>query len=160
MSETLKKTSNFIDWISEPKRAIAIAVLLLILGVAVWFISKKAKTWFTNIKTKLDYEATVSEKQLSYPKEQYNSYAEQIYNAWGTFSNDLDTVYSVLRNMQSNADFLALKNAFGTRALGLLGTSFFSTHYDLEAYIRKMSNPSQLSQCNRILENNGITYRF
>jgi len=154
MSDTLKKTGGFIDWFT-PKRAITISILLIIVIIVIVFVWKRVKNAVGKVGESAD-RAILEAKgvTLTYPKAQYNTFADTIHNAYGWFYDSVDDIYGVIGMLKNDLDFLELKKAYGLRPstyMGTMGTMEQNMGWRLDS--------KEISKINSILRNNGINYQ-
>lgn len=102
-------------------------------------------------------------KELSYPPSQYISWADKLEDAfedfWGT---DEDAIYSVLRKLKTNNDWLELNKAFGLRSyLDLYNEEYWTgKKVNLLKWFQLELDTAEKKKCNDILKSKGIKYRI
>ena len=102
-------------------------------------------------------------KALSYPPSQYISWADKLEDAfedfWGT---DEDAIYSVLRKLKTNNDWLELNKAFGLRSyLDLYNEEYWTgKKVNLLKWFQLELDTAEKKKCNEILKSKGIIYRI
>ena len=103
------------------------------------------------------------DKKLSYPPSQYITWADKLEDAfenfWGT---DEDAIYSVLRKLKTNNDWLELNRAFGQRSyLDFYDTEFITgKKVNLLRWFQLELDTKEKEKCNAILKSKGIKYRI
>lgn len=101
--------------------------------------------------------------KLSYPATQYMAWADKLESAfedfWGT---DEDAIYSILRKLKTNNDWLELNKAFGLRNyLDLYDEEFFlGKKVNLLRWFQLELDSKETAKCNAILKSKGIKYRI
>lgn len=102
-------------------------------------------------------------KKLSYAPSQYIAWADKLEDAfeyiWGT---DEDAIYSVLRKLKTNNDWLELNRAFGMRNYRDLNSWEFSWGKDVNLlrWFQLELDTAEKNKCNAILKSKGIKYRI
>lgn len=97
----------------------------------------------------------------TYPSSQYFAWANRLEQAMFDVGTDEDAIISVFGNLKNNADFLALKTAFGVRNYtGGFVPGFLSDDLSLDGWLQQELDSSEIAQLNNILANKGITYRI
>jgi hypothetical protein len=110
--------------------------------------------------TALANEATTAGKK-SYADSQYYAWSNRLESTMFDWGTNEDSLYSVFRSLKNNADFIALKEAFGMRTYtGGIVPGFFYGKYSLDQWIEEELNPEEIALVNNILSSKGITYRF
>lgn len=138
-------------------------------GLAVYAVFKSVKA----LKGRKDIQATTTEAKAaekagikaSYTDSQYKAYADSIFNAWFQSTNifdsvDEDKIYSVLRAMKNNLDWLNLVKAFGLRRQPIMFISFGMPDADLYGWLSEALSASEIAKANSILATNKITYKI
>ena len=104
------------------------------------------------------------DKKLSYKPSQFITWADKLEDAfenfWGT---DEDAIYSVLRKLKTNNDWLELNKAFGNRNyLDLYDEEFWppGKKVNLLRWLQLELDTAEKKKCNEILKSKGITYRI
>lgn len=146
------KFKENVEWLSDPKIAITVAVLVLIAIGVVWYFWDKIKDAFSGKKKEIENKNKFGEaNELT----DFDSLAQQLYNAtrpyvfgWGT---DVDAVTRVLSQIYSNGDYAALRTAYQR----------FDTKYTLDARLQDEGRDKDLAVWRTTLKNNGVTiYSF
>jgi hypothetical protein len=92
-------------------------------------------------------ETAIDQNKKNYSDVWYESQADKIYNALEPLADDEDAVRNVFSKLKSNADYWALKNAFGTR-----------DGYDMKAWIKDDMWQWEIDRyCNKPMKANGLT---
>lgn len=152
---TNKFKSN-VEWLSDPKIAITVAVLVLIAIGLVWFFWGKIKDMFSDIKSKNKEKEKEQQNEVLYGSTtmglDFDALASQMYKACKGMWTNNTSVEAVLRQICSNADYAALQLAYKKLDLD----------YTLDARLAYESNTkSQLNKWRNILIANGVTnYTF
>jgi hypothetical protein len=108
------------------------------------------------IETELQKE--VKKKPLTYPLSQYKSFADQIEVAGFGLGTDEEAIYSIFRKLKNNADYLALKQAWGKPTRKTYDWAV-PLDYTLSQFLRYELSDSEITKLNNILQSKGITYR-
>lgn len=97
----------------------------------------------------------------TYPNSQFYAWANVLEEAMFDLGTDEDSIFYVFSQLNNNADFLKLKQAFGTRAYsgGALPV-WFNEDLTLEGWLTQELDSAERQQINSILANKGITYRI
>jgi hypothetical protein len=97
----------------------------------------------------------------TYPDSQFYAWANRLENAMFDIGTDEDAIVSIISSLRNNADFLKLKQAFGTREYtGGFLPGFVSPDLTLDGWIQQELDGSDINELNTILSRKGITYRF
>ncbi len=141
------------EWLDNPKRLIAAAIIIVIAIVIIAIFGKKIKNWITDLKQQRDLEKDndklieATGQTPSYADVQYRQWADKLYVAMKGAGTDEDAIDNIMAQMRNDADVLKLVSAFGIR-----------DSEDLYQWIdgEYWGEPS----CNKILRKNGITILF
>jgi len=106
--------------INNPKRLIALIVIVVLVSLAVYFFWSKIKIIITSIETKIDLNKDIKEEiengnPPSYLDMKYKEFANRIYSAMKGAGTDKKTIRDVFEQMQNITDVLKLVQAFGVR---------------------------------------------
>lgn len=141
--------------IDNPKRAIALAILVVLAVVLLVFFWKKIKNAISGVQTQLDNnklikeEIAVSGVSPSYSDAQFRVFAQDLYGAMKGWGTNEEKIYNVFRQMKSKVDVLKLIDAYGTRD----GENLFEwLDGDLSSW--------NFRKINQILRDNNIDYEF
>lgn len=97
----------------------------------------------------------------TYSPSQFYAFANRLEQAMFDIGTDEDSIYSVFRSLNNNADFLALKAAFGIRNYtGGYVPGFLSDDLSLDGWLAQELTSSETAEVNKILSNKGISYRI
>jgi hypothetical protein len=97
----------------------------------------------------------------SYLPSQFYAFANRLEQAMFDIGTDEDAIFAVFNSLNNNADFLALKTAFGVRNYtGGFVPGFLSDNLTLDGWISQELNSGEIQEINDSLANKGITYRF
>jgi len=129
-------------------------VRLAIVGVGGYFVYLKIKGTIESLKgqaalDKAKREAAAKGQVASLSDYEYSQLARKIYNADGWPTDDEDAVYSALRRLKNDYDFVKLEEAFQD-----------VNQTDMISYVKKFLDSSEIGNCNQILIKQGIKYRF
>lgn len=136
------------------------AVVLIVL----WFSFKQIKGAFgsetEDIIINSDNPLDVNVSQLTYPADQYDIWADALYEAMNYLGTSWSSILNVFENMGTDADVRQLINAYGVRTLHVFG--FPTAEMNLpQSLVREQVNSwSGVEDVNTILEQNGVTLRF
>ena len=88
----------------------------------------------------------------------FRSLANQLFDAFDGYGTDEDEVKVVFQSLNSNADYDALKSAYGVREVSSGRGNIFVKNFegDLAATLRNELDSSELAEVNQILSNKGI----
>jgi len=151
---------------SWAKGVLAVAVVAGIAGV-VYVLYKKTKDVKEDKTNKA--ENTAAESELSqeirkgikptYPKSQYDSYANSIHEAMNGSGTDENLIKRVFANLKNNADFLSLTSAYGTRTVdgGTFAPDYKGT---LSGSLSHELSNDDIRDINVSMQRKGITYKF
>jgi hypothetical protein len=140
---------------------------LWILGVSVggfiaYNLITKGKRIGRQIKESSEFGKEQKEK-LSYPKTQYKSWADSIeksfYPTVFGIGTDEETIYSIIRKLKNNSDWLELQKAYGVRPYYQGGFKY--DDYNLVESINiEDENAEMRNRINGILSTKKISYRI
>ena len=140
-----------------------VALGLFVLAKKFGVFSKKPSTVIRKEQeSELETDIIKEERKSSpsYSDSQFNDFADKIYNAMfcsificadGT---DQKAIYAVLRSLKNNLDWLKLKEAFGYRRV-----EYTTRNAGLVESLNADLSTSQIKEVNKILQQQGITYR-
>jgi hypothetical protein len=118
-------------------------------------------------KTSEQQEATALQTEAgqsgnaTYPQSQFYAWANRLEQSMFDIGTDEDAIFSVFNQLRNNADFLALKQAFGVRQYtGGFLPGFMSDDLSLEGWIAQEFDSDEINQLNNILRNKGINYQI
>jgi len=136
-------------------------VILAIVGLVVLFIVQKSlKGLLTGDGPQQGTEELdIDENNLSYEPEQYDIWADALYEAFNYTGTNYGAVEDVITQLQTNDDLRALINAYGTRTLYVFGIPTASTNLP-QAMIRELNWPYSVDDVNEDLTEQGITIQF
>jgi len=88
----------------------------------------------------------------------YRSLANRLFDAFDGYGTDEDEIKVVFESLNSNADYDALKSAYGVREVSSGRGNIFVSNFegDLPATLRDELDSSELAEVNQILSNKGI----
>lgn len=164
------KITSTIDYLSDPRKGITAAVLLVLAIAAVWFFWSKIKQLWggSSLKTTLDNSAIESATGTTItPTLQFHQLANRIWEAtvayaWGTNEEE---VYAVLGCLNTPADYIKLENAWvdnynATSGWNKTFGTFWQARATLPAVLQSELNGKELAQARSILTAKGITPDF
>lgn len=97
----------------------------------------------------------------TYPQSQFFAWANRLEQAMFDVGTDEDAIFDVFSRLNNNADFLALKQAFGVRNYtGGFVPGFFSDDLSLDGWLQQELDASEMAAINNKLASKGITYRI
>lgn len=169
------KFKNTVEWLSKPSNAIVVAVLLILVIAAIWFVSRKIKAAIANAREKAN-APQVNESNLT-PGLNFNELARRLwdatvaYHSLNSFSillanmptgTNEDEVYAILGTLRTNDDYIALKQAWRNYYDQQSGFTTWVTNAvsTLPGMLSDELNSRELARCRSILETNGITPDF
>lgn len=106
-----------------------------------------------------DIEVLDNKYKPTFNSSQYTSFANGIFNSVGVFYDDQTIVYSYLRRLKNDLDFLLLVKAFGKRITGVYG---FREYRNMQEYLQYYyaDHEGVIKQFNIILASKGIKQRI
>ena len=146
------KFKENVEWLSDPKIAITVAVLVLIAIGLVWFFWDKIKDAISGKKKEIENKNKFGEAdELT----DFDSLAQQLYNATRPYvfglGTDVDAIARVLSQIHSNGDYAALKTAY----------SKIDSRYPLDVRLQDEGREKDIKRWRAILDANGVTiYSF
>jgi hypothetical protein len=136
-------------------------------GAMVYLLYKKSKQVDEDKPNKIENKAAESELvdeikkgvKPTYPKSQYDSYANSVHQAMNGSGTDEDLIKRVFANLKNNADFLALTSAYGTRTVdgGTFAADYKGT---LSGSLASELSNDDIRDINASMQRKGITYKF
>jgi len=127
------------------------------------FLNKNIK----DIQENLDYNKELDNSKESYPKTQYNNFADAIekaFNPYGFgYGTDEEAIYNVMRKLKTNNDWLLLNKAFGVREYIDYSFNPFGTTYNfnmVEMINYEDEGSEMRNKINAILKSKNIKYRM
>ena len=111
-------------------------------------------------KDEMTLENDIRENRLSYPKSQYQNFADAIQTAVeGTWGDDEEAIYDVFRQMKTDSDVLQLILAWGKRTFYTLRDGLYYSA-SLSEVLTGQLNSAEIETINQILSDKGINIRF
>lgn len=149
----MNKFNKFLEDLSKNPLLLIIWVIILI-GI-VWAIYKGIGF----IQDKIDnYNQTkdfnVEKENLSFSNSEFQSMANQIFNAMDGAGTSTDVIYNVLGKLQTKDDYNMLVKTFGVRSTTSFISSFSGTM--IVWFSDELSN-AEIKKVNNILSKFGIT---
>jgi hypothetical protein len=160
-----------IDFLKEsfsglPSWAKGVISIAIVGGVG--YVLYKASKRFTaeqqraneeNKDVETEIQQSVKKYPLSYPLSQYKSWANQIEVAGFGLGTDESAIYSILRKLKNDSDFLALQQAWGKPTRKTYDWAV-PLDYTLSQFLRYEMSDREINKCNYILKTKGIKYRI
>jgi len=152
----MKKESIIGKLIENPKSLIAVAIGIVIIGLLIYFIirraGKKVQGVIDNTSEKIQIQEHINEtgEKPSYSDFEYKSMADRLYNVMngcGTWYEE--DIIDVMNKMNNLTDVMKLNQAFGTRG-----------DENLAEWLHGDLSGSWINKINNILKNKGISYSF
>ena len=127
--------------------------------------SKELKEAIQKQKNKKIYEKEQDPKvKLSYPPSQYITWADKIEDAFNVNFLDFtdeDAIYSIMRKLKTNNDWLELNKAYGLRSYySASPTYLFGKDINMVKTLQEELDTSEKNKVNAILKSKGITYKI
>lgn len=122
-------------------------ILWLIVIFATIYATKKAKGFLSGLFSK-NYASVIETEDGSmetYPRAQYYAWADRMHAAMRGFGTDESTIYNVLSQLRTQADWVALVRAFGTK-----------DKESLTEWLTGDLSESEISKVNKILSKVGV----
>lgn len=143
--------SNFksnVEWLSDPKIAITVAVLVVIAVGIVWYFWDKIKAAISGKKADLENKNLYGNPTAT---TDFTTLAQQMYQACKGWGTDEDAIKRVLSQIYGNADYAALRTAYAV----------CDSSHTLDARLQSEGTNKELKQWRAILDANGVTiYSF
>jgi|TARA_B110000908_G_C10131979_1_gene392628 hypothetical protein len=155
---------------------IAVAPYVIIGGIALYLgknllkatkkVTEVFGSKFTGSEDKEELKKNVEAEQekliadgqkLSYTIQSYKSLSGMLLNAMGGLGTDEPVISAVFLKMKNDLDLTELYKQFGTQ-MYLVGVR--PLYLDLGQWIYQELNTSEISELNKTLEQNNLTYRF
>jgi hypothetical protein len=140
---------------------------IIVILILIYFLSDKIIEFFRNPSGGLqqgtggeDSTIDIDESELSFDKEQYNIFADRIYEAFNYTGSDWAAVLEVFQQMRNDTDVKQLINAYGVRTLYIFGLPSASLNLPQTLQREDSWSWDGVEDVNEILENNSITLRF
>ena len=162
-----KNFQNAVEWMSQPKIAISLGIMVVIAGLVMWFFWDKIRDAIDAAKAK--QAAKEKEKELNSlygtptATIDFNSLAMQIYRAMKGAGTSEEVIYNALRQLNTQADWENLKLAYASvyeashHGYNVLS---YNLNNDLVASLQSELTTSELSKCRSILTANHINPGF
>jgi len=155
-----QQTFENFDRLLEPKKLISIGILCLIAFLIIWFLWRKLKNSTSDLVQKIKDDKQLSDymekskQELTYSEQEYQSMAEQLYNAMYGYGTKNEVVKEVFEKMNNDADVYKLIMVFGKRQ-GWPGWGVSE-----ETLYEWIDNDYASDYVNEILSRKGISVRF
>lgn len=138
--------------IKDPKRAIALAVVVIVVIAVIWISSRAIKKMVAgnaDKKKQKEIERTYGSTTAGLD---FDDLAASVYAAVAGTSDDLDAVKAVFNRLKNNADYERLKAAWKDEYKDWLGR-----YKTMESRLVANFKESSLKQLRSILDEKGIT---
>lgn len=139
-------------------------MVVIIAMIIIWVLWNRFKGAYTAIENSVQAGGEIAQLssqgiKATYTTAQYNSMADDLYeamNGWGTDSN---TIYATFKKLKNDVDFIKLDTAFGVREASdnLFG---MLEEEDLQGWILDDLSKTQIDKLNKQLKNQGISKSF
>jgi len=151
----LDKTEGLMN---NPKRLIALLIIIIVLAIAIYFSWSKLKGLFRNVQTKIEKESEINKEisngnPPSYTDNEYRDFANRIYTAIKGAGTDTKTIKNIFEKMNNITDVLKLVQAFGVR-------DGENLHEWLDGEVHWWKPGDIKKDINKILTAKGIFYNF
>ncbi len=140
---------------------------IIVVLILIYFLSDKIIEFFRNPSGGKeqgtggeDRTIEIDETLLTYDKEQYNIFADRIYEAFNYTGSDWSAVLEVFQQMRNDTDVKQLINAYGVRTLYVFAVPTASLNLPQTLQREDSWSWDGVEDVNEILENNSITLRF
>ena len=148
------------------KTAIAIGIGAVVALGVYKVISKELKDAIQKKKNKKMFESEKDPKvQLTYKPTQYITWADKMQDAFQMNwlnATDEEAIFSILRKLKSNNDWLELMKSYGRRTYydPTSATYIFGKDINLLTALQLELDTTEKKKANTILKNNNIRYRI
>ena len=155
----VSSADKFLDVISDPRKAIAIVIIVLLIIGLLWFFKSQISNLFSGIKTRINQQQVSNEIEQTYgsatlTSSQVITLADNVHSCFGTwFGDNEDQLYIYLSQINNQADYELLKKTYGNRKCPKLSCS---TLHDLEGVINCNLDSSERQHIKSILASKGI----
>lgn len=155
----VSSTDKFLDMISDPRKAIAIVIMVLLVIGLIWYFKNQISGLFSSIKGAINQRQAEQEIEQTYGSTTIGTkdlakLADNIHSCFGYISDDEDQLYIYLSQLNSQADYESLKMMYGHRECPGAGCS---TLHDLEGVINCNLDSGERQHIKSILAQKGIT---
>jgi hypothetical protein len=136
------------------------SILIGIVILALWYLKKAISDALTGEGPEqiLDTIA-IEQSNLSYPIEQFDIWADGLYEAMNFVGTDYGQIKEVIDQLKTNDDVAALINAYGVRTLYVFGIPAASSNLP-QALRRELNWYYSVADANETLSENGISIQF
>lgn len=149
------KIKSTIDYLSDSKKAVTAAVLLVLVIVAFLFVRKKIRQLVGTTSSSSIFDDPNITDSLN-----FSQMARRIYDATNGFGTDEDEIYSVLEMLQTQADYTRLSQVW-TELYDEMGFWYnLEARSTLPGTLQSELNKKELSRARTILTDKGITPDF
>jgi len=146
------------DFFKSPAGQYSILIVIVIL--AIWYLKDLISDALTGKGPEQILDIIpIEQTNLSYPIEQYDIWADGLYEAMNFSGTDYGQIEEVIDQLKTNDDVSALINAYGTRTLYVFGIPAASANLP-QALRRELNWYYSVSDANETLSENGITIQF
>ena len=150
MAKIIDKTEGLL---SNPKRAMAWAIVVTVVVVLFFVFKSKIVEAFSTLRKDMDDKKAIEEEikntgqSPSYSDSEYRIMSGTLYTAMKGWGTDEEAIYGVFRKMRNSVDVLKLIDAFGVKDGQTLGQWLKG---DLSSW--------NFNKINEILQGNGINF--
>ena len=157
------KITKTIDYLSEPRKAIVAAVLLVLAIVVVVFLWKKAKGLWTKKSLPELFDDTAIEANTGTsitPSIDFRMLVIRLWDACANIGTNEAEVYAVMESLNNQADYMKLGNTWIQQHNSLGWLARQALPGTLPAMLQSELNKSELAKVRSILTSKGITPDF
>ncbi|HPX58988.1 MAG TPA: hypothetical protein PK495_08330 [Bacteroidales bacterium] len=154
INSKLDTGDKFLTIVSDPRKAMAILILIAGTILLIYFVWRLVKKTVSNVGTSIGASAALATEiasggNLSYSDNEYEHFAARIYKAVKGVGTDEEAIYQIFAQMRTKADVLKLIQTFGLK-----------DNMTLTEWLYDDLNAKELDKVNSILSAQGIDYRF
>lgn len=149
-----KALEKWLNIVSEPKKAIALAIMITIAIIIIYLLYRVFRGQFTRIRQNIQDNTTLQEEiitggGLTYKESEYKQFADRLFNAMDGVGTNEQAIYDVFGKMKTKADVLKLIAVYGVKDDETLSQWLYG---DLST--------SEIATVNNILSTQQIDYQF
>ena len=154
----VSSADKFLDVISDPRKAIAIVIMVLLVIGLLWFFKSQIGNLVSSIRGAINQRQAENEIEQHYGSTSLSAakiaeMANNIHSCFGLLGDDEQQLYNYLSQLANAADYEALKAAYGNRTCAGLGCN---TLHNLEGMINCNLDGSERQHMKAILAQKGI----
>jgi hypothetical protein len=142
------------------QRGIITSVVVLVAGLAAYkLLGKKGKSGSGGGENSGGGGNTGGGTSQPNPSLDFRSLANQLFDAFDGYGTSVSKVKEIFKLLKSNADYDALKSAYGVREVSSGRGNIFVSNFegDLPATLRDELDSDEVAEINQILTSNGIS---